>query len=610
MALAMGLLALGIIAVLYFGRDVFVPLALAILLSFVLAPGVRFLQRLRCPRGLAVACVVLLAFAAIFALGTLMVSQVTQLATDLPRYQSTMQEKIKSMQGALSASGPLRRAADVLQELGKELKRAPASAPETMPPSDRSVANAPGKDAPARPVLVEMREQDGGPFQIVTNLISPLLHPLATTGIIVIFVVFILAQRDDLRNRLIRLAGTRDLHKTTAAIDDAAHRLSRLFLAQILLNSAFGLTIGIGLWLIGIPTPALWGALAGILRFVPFIGAFIAATFPLFLAVAVDPGWSMLLWTAALFIIIEPLVGHVIEPLVAGHSTGLSPVAVLVAATFWTVLWGPIGLVLATPLTMCLVVLGRHTNRLQFIDVMFGDEPALSAPQIFYQRVLAGDPVEATAQAREILKTESVMGYYEEVALAGLRLAHADAVRGSLDLERQQKILDSIQSIVESIPQKPQSRTDSPDDTDPGPLKDVSIFCVGGRAPLDQAAALLLCNLLGTHGFNVSTLGAQASSKIAVPAGQTVLVCLSLFDAPSAMHVRYAVRALRHRAPGAAVMVGLWRARDPRLVSEIRQQAIPDYVVTSLDEALAAAFDAAWSDTADVEKTPALVAHA
>ena len=205
-------------------------------------------------------------------------------------------------------------------------------------------------------------------------MISPLVHPLATTGIIIIFVIFILLQREDLRNRFIRLAGSCDLQRTTAALDDAAGRLSRLFLTQLIVNGAFGVVIGIGLWLIGIPSAILWGILTAVLRFIPHIGAVIAAAFPLALAVAVDPGWSMLLWTLALFLVVEPVVGHVIEPMVYGHSTGLSPVAVVASATFW---------VLATPLTVCLVVLGRHVERLEFLDVMFGDRPALSPPEIF-----------------------------------------------------------------------------------------------------------------------------------------------------------------------------------------------------------------------------------
>ena len=291
----------------------------------------------------------------------------------------------------------------------------------------------PPDPAAVTPVPVEVLQPDPGALESLRSLIAPLVSPLATTGIIVIFVIFILLQREDLRNRLIRLAGSHDLQRTTAALDDAAGRLSRLFLNQLLINTGFGILIGSGLWLIGIPSAVLWGILAAVLRFVPYIGSVIAAAFPLALAVAVDPGWSMLAWTAVLFFVVEPVIGQVVEPMVYGRSTGLSPVAVVVSATFWTALWGPIGLVLATPLTVCLVVLGRHVERLAFLDVMFGDRPALSPPEIFYQRMLAGDPTEAAEKAEQFLKERSLSSYYDEVALKGLQLAQADLDRDALD---------------------------------------------------------------------------------------------------------------------------------------------------------------------------------
>ena len=364
---------------LYFGREIIIPIALAILLSFVLAPVVGLLQRIRVPRGLAVVSVVILAFALIFALGSLLASQLTQLAGDLPRYQSTISEKIQSFRDTTAGRGTLERASGMLKDLSKELDKPK----EAASPLGAGISLPPKTSAPLTPVPVEVRQPDPGALESLQSLISPLLHPLATTGIIIIFVIFILLQREDLRNRLIRLAGSHDLQRTTAALDDAAARLSRLFLIQLLLNGTFGVVIGAGLWLIGVPSAILWGILAAVLRFVPYIGAAIAAAFPLALAVAVDPSWSMLLWTLALFLVVEPIVGHVIEPMVYGHSTGLSPVAVVASATFWTALWGPIGLVLATPLTVCVVVLGRHVERLEFLDIMFGDRPALSPPEIF-----------------------------------------------------------------------------------------------------------------------------------------------------------------------------------------------------------------------------------
>ena len=371
---ANGIIAALILSTLYFGREVFVPIALAVLLSFVLAPLVGLVQHLRAPRGVAVVAVVVLAFTVIFALGSLLAGQLSQLAGDLPKYQTTISEKISSLRQQTAGRGTLERASEMLKDLGQKLDRPKAGTPAPATPAALPAT------PPAQPVPVEVRQPDPGALESLRTLISPLIHPLATTFIIVIFVIFILLQREDLRNRLIRLAGSHDLQRTTAALDDAARRLSRFFLSQLAVNSGFGIAIGLGLWAIGVPSAILWGILAGVLRFVPYIGAFIGAAFPLTLAIAVDPSWTMVLWTAALFILVEPIVGHVIEPMLYGHNTGLSPIAVVTSATLWTALWGPIGLVLATPLTVCLVVIGRHVERLAFLDIMFGDRPALSPP--------------------------------------------------------------------------------------------------------------------------------------------------------------------------------------------------------------------------------------
>ncbi|HVI78587.1 MAG TPA: AI-2E family transporter, partial [Candidatus Acidoferrum sp.] len=387
-----------IIAALYFGREIFVPFALAVLLSFVLAPFVMRLRTWRIPRTISVLVVVLIGFSIIFSLGGLMVSQATRLAAKLPGYQQTLSDKIESLRGLMGDSGTLEHASTVLKELKTELQHRDASGRGdgelTRQPSDK-------------PIPVEVRQPDPGALSTLGAIIQPLISPLTTTGVVVIFVVFVLLQREDLRNRLIRLAGSADIQRTTAALDDAGKRLSKLFVTQIAFNAVFGLAIGIGLELIGVPSAPLWGLVAMIMRFVPYIGALISAIFPLILAAAVGSGWQMLILTAALFVVLELLAGQVIEPLIFGHSSGLSPVAIILSASFWTWLWGPVGLVLATPLTVCLVVLGRHVDRLKFLDVMLGDRPPLTPPQLAYQRMLAGDPIEAVEQAHEYLKDSS-----------------------------------------------------------------------------------------------------------------------------------------------------------------------------------------------------------
>lgn len=569
--IASAVIAAIIIGALYFGREVFVPIALAILLSFVLAPLVRLLQRWRVPRALSVIGVALVAFATIFALGGVIATQVTELAADLPRYELTMREKIQSLRGTAATSGTLERAADVLQDLGKELNK-PKDTPASLNPSTQT----PPAGQEARPIPVEVRQPPPTALESIGALISPLLRPLTTTGITAIFVIFILLQREDLRNRFIKLAGSHDLQKTTAALDDAATRLSRLFLIQLALNAAFGVVIGTGLWVIGIPSPVLWGILAAVLRFVPYIGAIISAVFPLTLAAAVDPGWSMLLWTAALFLVVEPLLGHVIEPLLYGHSTGLSPVAVVASAAFWTALWGPVGLVLATPLTICLVVLGRHVERLEFLDVMLGDRPPLSPPEIFYQRMLAGDPAEAVDKAEEFLKEQTLSTYYDEVALPGLKLAQNDVARGALDGLQTERIKAAVIEVVEDLadqddgkPERAMTPEAAPalerqhdailalpvvkkEDLAPEWQADTPVLCAAGRGSLDEAAAMMLAQLLEKRGLGARVEGAEAIASFNILRLETsgvAMVCLSYFDANSPAHMRYTIRRIRRRLP-------------------------------------------------------------
>jgi predicted PurR-regulated permease PerM len=600
-AVSLAILAVIIVTTLYLGREIFVPVALAILLSFVLASPVSFLQRMRVPRGIAVVGVVLLAFAIIFALGSLIATQLTRLAGDLPRYQTTIQSKIQSVRGVTGGSSTLERAEGMLKNLGKELNTPDIGGPSQLP---SQVLVGPAGSKTVTPVPVEVLQPDPGALESLRSLIAPLVSPLATTGIIVIFVIFILIQREDLRNRLIRLAGSHDLQRTTAALDDAAGRLSRLFLSQLLINTAFGVLIGVGLWLIGTPSAVLWGILATVLRFVPYIGSVIAAAFPLALAVAVDPGWSMLAWTAALFFVVEPIIGQVVEPMVYGRSTGLSPVAVVVAATFWTALWGPIGLVLATPLTVCLVVLGRHVESLAFLDVMFGDRPALSPPEIFYQRMLAGDPTEAAEKAEQFLKERSLSSYYDEVALKGLQLAQSDLDRNTLDQARLLKIRDTVIELANDLsdqsdhePDPRQSTNDAEAvaavevekaDLSPEWQSEHPVLCIAGRTPLDEAAALMLAQLCNVHGLAARVEASEALSTANIFRLQSdgvALVCLSYLNATNPAHMRYAVRRIRRKLPLAKVMIGHWADLDEDGAAALREGAKADFVAASLRQA-------------------------
>lgn len=586
---------------LYVAREVLIPIALAVLLSFVLSPVVRFFQRWYVPRALAVVAVVAIAFALIFALGSLLVAQVNQLATDLPSYRSTLSDKIKSVRGVAGGSGTLERASEVLQDLSKEIETPKPGAPGvniTLP------------SVTSKPIPVEVRQPEASALQTFAALITPLVNPLAMTGIVVIFVIFILLQREDLRNRLIRLAGAHDLQKTTLAIDEAGYRLSRLLLAQLALNAGFGAVIGLGLWVIGVPSAPLWGILAMALRFVPYIGAVIAAILPLVVAAAVGEGWSMVLWTAGLFLVAEPLAGHVIEPMLYGHSSGLSPVAIVMSATFWTWLWGPIGLVLATPLTICLVVLGRHVDRLEFLEVLLGNEPALSPSQLVYQRLLAGDPVEAIDQAQEFLKENSLTEYYNDILLEGIRLAGADARKGLLEEDRAVRIKETVAEVVDDLSSHVDTNSErlAPEadvsglsqltkaEMEPGRGTDVlpaewgeaRVLCLPGMGHLDEAVALIVAQVLRKRGFGVRAEQADALSVSRIFTLDTSgisAICVCYIENASAAQIGYAVRRLRRKVPDAFILIALLAGRDLAEDKELlREASHADAIEISLED--------------------------
>lgn len=600
---------LGVIAALYFAKAIFLPLALAILLTFLLAPAVRLLQNWRLPKLPAVVLVVAFAFTVILGIGALVGQQVTKLAQNLPVYQYNIEEKIRSAREFVGG-GTLERMSNFLGDLNQEARKK-SDTPQ------RGATPQPAEDL-AKPIPVEVHQPGATPMQVAARVLQPLVDPLTTTGLVVIFVIFFLLQRQTLRDRLIRLAGSHDLQRTTDAIDDGAQRLSRYFLAQTALNVLFGLIVGIALTFIGVPNPVLFGILAMLLRFVPYIGAFIAAIFPIALAVAVDPGWSMALMTTALFLVVEPLIGQVIEPLVYGHSTGLTPVAVIIAATFWTWLWGPIGLLLSTPLTVCLGVLGRHIPWLHFLDVMIGDEPPLSPAQSFYQRALAADIDEAADQAEEMLSRRSLSYVYDKVVLEALNLAQIDFRRGLLDPKHVHQINEAVHELIADtsdyedvtppVAARKDNETTSENEAPPSlpdlpVLRDLPpewggkpVLCVAGRGPFDDAVARMLIQLLEKHGLggSVETNAAVSSSNIVrLNSAGVMVVCLSYLDLGSSpAHLRHSIKRVRRQITGAKLVVGLWGHGDVKNRGQLQTTTPADFYVSSLREALSLCIDA------------------
>jgi predicted PurR-regulated permease PerM len=602
--------AVVVIAGLYLGRTVLIPITLAVLLSFLLAPIVNLLRRIHLGRIPSALIAVILALGIILALGGLIGTQIAGLAQQVPQYASTIRDKLDTVQGF------------AISQMNLVMRRLDTSAtPKPAPQTSRSTE--------PKPMQVEVHEPDPTPIQIAERIIAPIVDPLSTTAIVLVVAIFVLLQREDLRDRLIRLFGSSDLHRTTAAMNDAARRLSRYFLIQLAINTAFGLITGCGLALVGVPSPLLWGIVGLLLRFVPYIGAPLAALLPLALAAAVSPGWTMLLWTAGLYACTEAIMGQVVEPLLYGRSTGLSPFSVVVSATFWTWLWGPIGLILSTPLTLCLVVLGRHVERLEFLDVILGDRPALTPVESFYQRMLAGDPDEAGGQAELLLRDRPLSSYYDEVALKGLQLAANDAARGVLTEAQLEKIKASMQDLIDDLDEhddkEPEpndaaeaaatspsrSEQDVPKHPAPGKVavetlpaawrSAAPVLCIAGRGPLDEAAASMLAQLLHKSGLTARVLPYEAASRHQIHTLQgdgVAMVCLCYLElggTPS--HLRYMLRRLRQRLPNARLLVGLWPAEQVILTDDRLRAAVgADVYTSSLREAVEACLEAARAE--------------
>jgi predicted PurR-regulated permease PerM len=628
-----------VVGTLYIAREVLLPLTLAILLSFVLTPLLLLLRKVKVPRVLAVIIVVTLAFAIIFGLGWMMSQQASQLAGDLPRYQHVLAEKIATLRKSAASSSTLEKAAGALKGIEDELNQSSAPpAPSATPAPSLEDKNA------TKPILVQITKPEPRAFEILQSVLGTVLPPLATAGIVILFVIFILLQREDLRDRLVRLMGASDMQRATATMNDAATRLSGYFLRQVLINSAYGVFIALGLWAIGIPSPMVWGILAMLMRFVPYVGPFIAAAPPVLLGAVVEPGWTMMLLTGGLFLGSELIMGQVVEPLVYGHGTGLSPIAVILSTVFWTWLWGPLGLLLAMPLTVCLVVLGRHVEGLNFLEVLLGDKPALTPAQSFYQRALTGDSAEATYQAELCLKEgRPLVDYLDEVALGGLKLAERDAERGSLDAENLEAIDATVDEMMDNLTDfEPRRwfrkvRTEVEVEEAPGGLASLAnleeeevdqlpmlegalapgweaqdaVLCVGGRTPLDDAAASMLAGALQRQGLKARSLPSDAISAahiVSLEASKTKLVCLSYFGAnANAAHVRYLVRRLRRILPqGATVLVGFWADEGGgAALKSLEATAEADAYATTLKEAARFCIDAARSHEPEKSETPA-----
>ncbi|TPL83480.1 AI-2E family transporter [Mesorhizobium sp. B2-3-14] len=587
------------VAALYFGREVFLPIAIALLLTFALAPLVSALKRAGIPRIAAVIVSVLGAFAALALFSFIVATQVSELAQNIPVYQANILTKVRSLKETGVGGGIIARLSKVVERVGQEIDRQ-----ETPPP-----AATPEKPREPVPVEIVSRER---PLEVLQNIVGPLISPLGSAGLIIVVVIFMLLEREDLRDRFIRLVGYGDLHRTTEALQDAGKRVGRYLLMQLVVNIVYAVPIAAGLWVLGIPNALLWGLLALGLRFVPYIGPAIGMLLPLFLALAVAPGWSLVLWTAALFVVMELITGNVVEPWLYGSRTGLSSLAIIVAAIFWTWLWGPLGLVLSTPLTVCLVVLGRHVPQFEFLDVLFGNEPVLEPHARLYQRLLAGDPDEATDHAEEMLEEKYLVEFYDKVAIPALLLGEQDRARGVMGDQQRRQVAESalvmVANLDDSAHEEAEEEDDppaeeEPDDKDPSGEDetelpdgtDLSVLCTGGRGELDDAAAAMLAQVLEVQGTTVSKAGFADMEpanirRLELETIDTVVV--GFLNRDSIKHARFLVRRLKRAKAALRVGIVFWSQaanEDKEAAEKLARDINADFVAHGMVDAVVGA---------------------
>ncbi len=468
------------IAALVLGADLLIPLAIATILSFILSPIVKKLVRWRVPRSLAVVIVLGGGFLSAVSLTAVLSTQILTLTAELQTYRENLVEKARWVSSLGQGTSTLQRASDAVEAIDDAIRREfddptkQTGSPRggiTTTPASPSIED--GKPAP-QPAEAEPAS--------LTAILDRLAGPSTTFALTLLFTIFLLLQYEDIRDRIIRLAGTENLSGTTAAMSDAGSRLSKLFLTQAVLNVTFGIVTGIVLAAIGVPNPILWGVVSAIARFIPYIGSFIAAVPPIILAAGVDPGWNTALMTVAFFLIAEPVMGHVVEPAVLGRSIGLSPFAMVISASFWVLIWGPIGLILAAPLTLLLVVMGAYVPRLEFANVLLGDQRALEPHLDLYRRILSGDTAAAIAQVEEEIEEQGLAATVDGSLLPALRHAAADQRRGRIDDLRRSEITETVDDVVayliESVPAAPAS-----------PERAQRVLVVAARGPFDELTA-------------------------------------------------------------------------------------------------------------------------
>ena len=563
MALILGFLA--------WAQQVVVPVALAILFTFLLAPLANWLERRRLPRALASALVTLLALALVVGVFYGVTRQISSLLDEYPKYEQNVTAKITQMRER-GRTGLLDKVEIVSERLSRQLA---SKRVQDMSVGERELARA-------QPVRVV--EEGAFSLSQLWSVAGPALEPIALSGLVLVLVLFMLINREDLRDRVISLVGVGQLAGTTRALEEAGERVSRYLLLQLMINTGFGIAVAIGLWLIGLPYAPLWGFFAALLRYIPYLGPWLAALLPLMLSVLISKDWSVALMVVALFGALELVTNMLIEPLAYGRGIGVSQAALLVAVAFWTWLWGPVGLVLASPLTVCLVVLGRYVPFLKFLDTLLGDRPALSPSYRLYQRMLAQDEGESAELVDDCAALDGLDGAYDEVVVPMLAHARDDLRGGRLEQATHDRLVSDAKDLVDA-----HNRMIRPD-TLVGAER-IEVLGIPSRDELDEVAASMLGKLVdaGRVEWSVSRSSVMASDVVSTVKEQSIRVLVVVAVPPGGTaHVRYLCKRLRAADPLLPILVvrpGLYADDQPRQRREL-QDAGATWVATSLREAV------------------------
>ncbi len=606
------LLAALIILTVYFARDLLAPMAFALVLNFLLAPAVALLERWRLSRAVSVVLVILIFFSGLAVTGWVVARQLVHVAELLPDYRDNIQAKLDSLHTPIG--GAAGKAINSLEEMTEELSThanatiVPPAVPEAVLPTVRRrrlqqpapEAGLPNKNAtPQQPTPVQVIEPPVSVASYLQEIFSPILRPLAACGIVMVFTVYMLINHEDLRNRLLLLAGMGRLSLMTQALRDAAERISTYLVWQFVTNVLFGLLFGIGLSLIGVPDATLWGALAAILRYIPYVGTGIAGLLPVIFSVAIFPHWRQVFEIVGLYGALEFTTANFFEPWLYGSRTGISSLALLASAIFWTLLWGWPGLVLATPLTVCLIVMGRHVPQLRFLHILLGEDAELAPEAKFYERMLAMDQNEAHSIADRFLSQRPLIDFYDAVLLPALGLMEQDRHRGSFDEARGNYLLLSATELVAELSEYKAEAGNAPAGNATVPVayeseaqqKRAPIICIPAGDPADELSAMVLAQLLEQSFHNTLLLPTESvTPEILERLGQDsgTILCISAMPPFVFTQTRTLCQRIREQLPENRILIGLWQSgQSPEIMRERFGSARPDRVVTTLAAALA-----------------------